>query len=304
MLDMLCLTGEVGWARLSARRTRSGAARAAPRRSRSSCASTATRWQRAARRPATRHARSRGGIERTTRARCSRRCARAARRSSAISRRRAALDADELRQAIGALVAAGLAASDGFAGLRALVRAARRPAAGARSAGELRRPVDARSRDREPRGRGHRRRVRRRGAGVGAAPPLRRRVPPAARARSQRGAVARADARLPPPRGARRDPRRPVRRRACRASSSRCPTRSSGCARSAAAGADGRLVTISAADPLNLAGIVTAGERVRAAARATASSIATACRSPSWKAISSASSRRSTRRSPPTCRAR
>ena len=31
--------------------------------------------------------------------------------------------------------------------------------------------------------------------------------------------------------------------------------------------ADGRLITISAADPLNLAGIVTAGERVRAATR-------------------------------------
>jgi ATP-dependent Lhr-like helicase len=31
--------------------------------------------------------------------------------------------------------------------------------------------------------------------------------------------------------------------------------------------ADGRLVTISTADPLNLAGIVTAGDRVRAAAR-------------------------------------
>jgi ATP-dependent Lhr-like helicase len=41
-----------------------------------------------------------------------------------------ALDADQLRHAIGALVACGLATSDGFAGLRALVWAARgRPAA-------------------------------------------------------------------------------------------------------------------------------------------------------------------------------
>jgi ATP-dependent Lhr-like helicase len=31
--------------------------------------------------------------------------------------------------------------------------------------------------------------------------------------------------------------------------------------------ADGRLLTISAADPLNLAGIITAGDRVRTAAR-------------------------------------
>ena len=35
-----------------------------------------------------------------------------------------ALDADDLRQAIGALVASGLAASDGFSGVRALVQAA------------------------------------------------------------------------------------------------------------------------------------------------------------------------------------
>ena len=54
---------------------------------------------------------------------------------------------------------------------------------------------------------------------------------------------------------------------ACRASSSRCPTRSSGCARCGASPADGSLVTISAADPLNLAGIVTAGERIRTAGR-------------------------------------
>ena len=54
---------------------------------------------------------------------------------------------------------------------------------------------------------------------------------------------------------------------ACPASSSRCPTRSSGCAKSAALPPDGTLITISAADPLNLAGIVTAGDRIRAAGR-------------------------------------
>ena len=52
--------------------------------------------------------------------------------------------------------------------------------------------------------------------------------------------------------------------------------------------ADGGLVTISAADPLNLAGIVTAGERVRAAAAA-ASSTATARRSLSPTATGCAS---------------
>ena len=54
---------------------------------------------------------------------------------------------------------------------------------------------------------------------------------------------------------------------ACRASSLRCPRRWSGCERSAARAPDGSLVTISAADPLNLAGIVTAGDRIRAAGR-------------------------------------
>ena len=54
---------------------------------------------------------------------------RAGRRSSATSRPACGLDADQLRQAIGALVACGLATSDGFSGLRALVWAARgRPA--------------------------------------------------------------------------------------------------------------------------------------------------------------------------------
>jgi ATP-dependent Lhr-like helicase len=46
-----------------------------------------------------------------------------------------ALDTDALRQAIGALVASGLAASDGFSGLRSLLRAA--PAAGSRAQGRF-----------------------------------------------------------------------------------------------------------------------------------------------------------------------
>ena len=51
----------------------------------------------------------------------------------------------------------------------------------------------------------------RRAPGAHAAQALRRRLPPAARARGERRALARADARLPPARGARRNPRRPFR---------------------------------------------------------------------------------------------
>ena len=50
-----------------------------------------------------------------------------------------------------------------------------------------------------------------RAPGVVAAPPLRGRVPTAAHARDERRDVARACARVPAPRGARRDPQRPVR---------------------------------------------------------------------------------------------
>ena len=48
---------------------------------------------------------------------------------------------------------------------------------------------------------------------------------------------------------------------------------------------DGRCLVISAADPLNLAGIVTAGDRVRAVAAHATAPTATACRWPRWKAI-------------------
>ena len=125
---------------------------------------------------------------------------------------------------------------------------------------------------------------------LGAAAPLRRRVPPPARARAERRAVARAGARVPPPRGARRDPRRPLRRRHVGRTvrAARAVERLREVRRTAP---DGRLVTISAADPLNLAGILTAGERVRAIADATASSTATACRWRRWKATTFAAGR-------------
>ena len=104
MLDMLCLAGEVGWARLSAPEAVLDAARRS-RRSRSSCASTPTRGS--ALRPATTPRRR--GARATTRGRCSNACAT---RGASFFNDLAAgvrLDADRLRQAIGVLVAAGLA---------------------------------------------------------------------------------------------------------------------------------------------------------------------------------------------------
>ena len=52
--------------------------------------------------------------------------------------------------------------------------------------------------------------------------------------------------------------------RECRASSSRFRTRSATLREIRRTPADGRLITISAADPLNVTGIITAGERMRA----------------------------------------
>ena len=54
--------------------------------------------------------------------------------------------------------------------------------------------------------------------------------------------------------------------RGCRASSSRSPDAVDRLREIRRTPADGRLIVIGAADPLNLAGIVTAGDRVRAAA--------------------------------------
>ena len=171
------------------------------------------------------------------------------------------LDADALRQAIGALVACGLAASDGFSGLRALVDdRAVRPRARAQP---IRRPLDA----------PHRRRRQRtadeavetqawallRRYGV----VFRRLLTREANAAPWRE-LARVYRRLEA-RGEIRGGRfvTGMSRRAVRA----CPTRSSGCARSGARRPMAISSTISTADPLNLAGIVTPGERMRAATR-------------------------------------
>ena len=93
--------------------------------------------------------------------------------------------------------------------------------------------------------------------------PLRRGLPPAARARDPAAALARAAARLPPAGGARRDPRRPLRGRLLRRAVR--PARSGGPAARARARSrsTGTLVSVSAADPLNLVGIATPGDRLR-----------------------------------------
>jgi ATP-dependent Lhr-like helicase len=126
-LDMLCLTGEVGWARVSAAPIDS------PSTSRLVPATPialflrehAEAWRMFA-------GRDRERLE-ATRSEDARRVLAVlrSRGASFFSELHSAMDlrADELRHAIGALVAAGLVVSDGFSGVRALVWAARgRPA--------------------------------------------------------------------------------------------------------------------------------------------------------------------------------
>ena len=123
MLDMLCLTGEVGWGRLSATADKN-----------------AQSLRLAGGTPVALFLREHGDAWRRLRGEDAGRelalPSTAARvletlRSRGASffndlRTACAVDANELRQAIGALVAAGLAASDGFAGLRGLMSASRR----------------------------------------------------------------------------------------------------------------------------------------------------------------------------------
>jgi ATP-dependent Lhr-like helicase len=260
MLDMLCLAGEVGWARLSE----------PPEPARLLVPATpvalflrehADVWQRL-----------RSSADRDPRA------AEAALndRSRAVLdvlRARGAsffndlasdcgLDMDALRQAIGALVAAGLAASDGFSGLRALVEAARgRPTSRDRRANFAGRWTASRGND----GSGAResdvetlawtllrrygvvfRRVLAREAAAAswrALTRVYRRLEARGEIRGGRFVSAMSGEQFALPDAVAR--LREVRR----------------------SGADGRLVTISAADPLNLTGIVTAGERIRTARR-------------------------------------
>ena len=125
MLDMLCLAGEAGWARLSpadlqgepgAQPGAGDADRALPARARGRVADAADD-----RRGAAARRRRLDSVLSVLRS-----------RGASFFRDLApacGLDADQLRHAIGALVACGLVTSDGFSGLRALVWAARgRPA--------------------------------------------------------------------------------------------------------------------------------------------------------------------------------
>jgi ATP-dependent Lhr-like helicase len=173
-----------------------------------------------------------------------------------------ALDADAVRQAIGALVAAGFVASDGFSGLRALVSAARGvpPSrdrrtnfAGRWTALEAGRSPEGRDADVEALARTLLRRYgvvfRRVLTREPAAAPWReltrvyRRLEARGEIRGGRFVAGMSGEQFALPEAV--DRLRDVRRTP----------------------ADGHLLTISAADPLNLAGVITAGDRIRTAAR-------------------------------------
>ena len=302
MLDMLCLDRRGRRGRGSRRRTGGRPAarsvRATP--SRCSCASTPTRGCTLARDRRRDRARARSTAQRPARARCSTACARAARRSSHELTSALRADADDVQQrARRAGRAPGSSTSDGFAGLRAmLVRVAtrdahrrpRRDAARAAASAGGRWSLLARSGDAaQPRGRG-------RAPGADPAAPLRRRVPAAARARAQRASVARAG------RASTAASRRAARFAAagscpaCRASSSRCPTRSSGCARCAGRRPIGRHRDHQRRRSAEPGRHRHRRRSRRAPSRARASPIATACRSRCWKATTSASCTTTSRR--------
>ena len=122
MLDMLCLAGEAGWARLSVPAIEPGM-------SRRPVGATPIALFLREHGAAWQSMRSVNLAIEETLGPASRRVLEALRTRGASFfndlRTACDLDADELRSAIGALVAAGLAASDGFSGLRALIWAAR-----------------------------------------------------------------------------------------------------------------------------------------------------------------------------------
>ena len=232
-LDELCTAGRTLWTRLRPLGER-GPCRAARslRRRRCCCCRVAPRRSGRGWRP---H-RADDAEPRLARARWSPSTSRRmARRSSTRSPTASRLLRAELEDALAELVVRGRVHCDSFAGLRALlVPASKRSSAHARRRGGVtligiadagrwslvRSPAsaadDAPGRRRAPRRRAARRR-RARARRAHPAAPLRRRLLAPARARSGlAAAVARPRARLSPPRGARRDPRRPLHRRADR----------------------------------------------------------------------------------------
>jgi ATP-dependent Lhr-like helicase len=172
------------------------------------------------------------------------------------------LDADQLRHAIGTLVACGLVTSDGFSGLRALVWAARgRPAQhDRRSSFAGRWTAVAASDDR----------VTREEAVESQARALLRRYGVVFRrllTRETNAATWRELARVYRRLEARGEIRGGRFVTGMSGEQFALPDAVERLREARRIGTDGVLVTISAADPLNLAGIVTAGERIRAAGR-------------------------------------
>ena len=205
MLDMICLAGEAGWGRLSPPRpTREPGAlvagdadRAVPARARR-CVADAAPARRG--RPEAQLADKRHAAARVLRSRG----------ASFFGDVRGAcgLDADD--SCCGHRHAGRLRPRD-LRRLRRPARAAGECARRARQFAIAARPSPAAGAPSRPRrGRDIARR-RGRDPGLGAAPPLWRRLSSAADARNHRRAVARAGAGLPPPRGARRNPQRPLR---------------------------------------------------------------------------------------------
>ena len=266
MLDMLCLTGEVGWARLSRGAESPGATRIVG----------AT--------PIALFLREHFDAWQALRATCptcdaplgdgARRVLEALRaRGASFFRELAAaceLNGDELRAAVGELVTAGLVSSDGFAGLRALVAAPRDTTPAHKQAGFSGRWAFISSRNSS------------RDGGLTTDPdsPPDDAIELQARVLLRRyGIVFRRLLARETNAASWRDLARVYRRLEARGEirGGRFVSGMSGeqfaspdaverVREVRRAAADGRLTTISAADPLNLAGIVTAGDRVRAAA--------------------------------------
>ena len=194
--------------------------------------------------------------------------------SSTNWRRPRACCARKLEEALGELVALGLATSDSFGGLRALLVPSdqRKPPAGVKRRGRVL------AFDIESGGRWAL--IRRTDAGPGERRRASAAVEHVARTLLRRYGVVfwrlltreagwlppwrDLLARLPPARGARRNPRRPLRRRLLRRAISRCRRRSACLREMRRRPPSGEWVSLSGADPLNLIGILTPGPRLAA----------------------------------------
>ena len=231
-LDQLTLTGELAWGRLwgaGNSAIRSTPICLVPREdldvwlALAACGGLARRRRRPDRRGRALSTYARTMLERARRAR-----RRASRRSSSAA---SGLLPSHFEMGLGQLIGHGLVTCDSFGGLRRLItppapaprRAGAQPAGAGRDAGRAsaRRPPGDRGRP------SARRESLDRVRGPPAARALRRRVPPAARARAAAGAVARSGARLPAAASCAARCAAGASSSASRASSTRCPRRSS-----------------------------------------------------------------------------